>query len=68
LGASMSDEAERLYERLLVLRCQTGNDDAYRELVARFGPRLRYFMLKLAARPANQTDWVSNMRRNCQAM
>ena len=29
----MSDEAERLYERLLVLRCQTGDEDAYRELV-----------------------------------
>ena len=45
-GACMSDAAERLYERLLVLRCQTGDDDAYRELVARFGPRLQYFLLK----------------------
>ena len=44
----MSDEAERLFERLLVLRCQTGDEDAYRELVGRFGPRLRYFLASLS--------------------
>ena len=34
----MSDEAERLFERLLVLCCQTGDEDAYRELVGRLVP------------------------------
>src|SRR5262249_32393537 len=43
----MNDPAERLYERLLVVRCQSGDEEAYRELVARFGPRLRYFLRKL---------------------
>lgn len=64
----MSDEAERLYERLLVLRCQTGDDDAYRELVARFSPRLRYFLLKLSPRPDRAEDfaqetWVEVLRQ-----
>src|SRR3954454_16585695 len=54
----MGDEAERLYERVLVLRCQTGDEDAYRELVQRFGPRLRYFLLKLTARTDRVDDQV----------
>src|SRR5690349_16440349 len=57
----MSDEAERLFERLLVLRCQTGDDDAYRELVARFGPRLRYFVRKLSGRPDRTDDLVQEV-------
>jgi RNA polymerase sigma-70 factor, ECF subfamily len=68
LGISMSDEAEGLYERLLVLRCQTGDDDAYRELVSRFGPRLRYFLLKLSPRPDRADDlvqetWIDVLRQ-----
>ncbi len=64
----MSDEAERLYERLLVLRCQTGDEAAYRELVARFGPRLHYFLLKLSARPDRAEDlaqetWLDVLRQ-----
>jgi RNA polymerase sigma-70 factor (ECF subfamily) len=43
----MNEPAERLYERLLVVRCQTGDEEAYRELVGRFSPRLRYFLRKL---------------------
>ncbi len=54
----MSDEAERLYERVLVLRCQTGDEAAYRELVLRFGPRLRYFLLKLTARADRVDDLI----------
>jgi RNA polymerase sigma-70 factor, ECF subfamily len=42
----MSDEADRLYERLLVVRCQTGDQLAYRELIDRYSPRLRYFLCK----------------------
>ena len=64
----MSDEAERLYERLLVLRCQTGDDDAYRELVARFGPRLHYFLSKLSPRADRADDlvqetWIDVLRQ-----
>jgi RNA polymerase sigma-70 factor, ECF subfamily len=64
----MSDHAERLYERLLVLRCQTGDDDAYRELVTRFGPRLRYFLRKLSPRPDRADDlaqevWIEVLRQ-----
>jgi RNA polymerase sigma-70 factor, ECF subfamily len=64
----MSDEAERLYERLLVLRCQTGDEDAYRELVARFGPRLSYFLRKLVT-PTDRADdlvqevWLDVLRQ-----
>jgi RNA polymerase sigma-70 factor (ECF subfamily) len=42
----MSDQPERLYERLLVVRCQAGDEEAYRELVGRYSPRLRYFLRK----------------------
>jgi RNA polymerase sigma-70 factor (ECF subfamily) len=64
----MSDQAERLYERLLVLRCQTGDDDAYRELVNRFGPRLRYFLRKLSPHADRADDlaqevWIDVLRQ-----
>jgi RNA polymerase sigma-70 factor (ECF subfamily) len=64
----MSDEAERLYERLLVLRCQTGDEGAYRELVGRFGPRLRYFLHKLVGRVDRADDlaqevWIDVLRQ-----
>src|ERR1043165_9946050 len=57
----MSDEADRLFERLLVLRCQTGDEDAYRELVGRFGPRLRYFVRKLVSRADRADDLVQEV-------
>ena len=64
----MSDEAERLLMRLLVLRCQTGDDDAYRELVGQFGPRLRYFLRKLVGREDRADDlaqevWLDVLRQ-----
>jgi RNA polymerase sigma-70 factor (ECF subfamily) len=64
----MSDESKRLYERLLVLRCQTGNEDAYRELVGRFGPRLLYFLRKVTARADRADDlaqevWIDVLRQ-----
>jgi RNA polymerase sigma-70 factor (ECF subfamily) len=64
----MSDEAERLFERLLVLRCQTGDEDAYRELVGRFGPRLRYFLRKLVGQIDRADDlaqevWIDVLRQ-----
>jgi RNA polymerase sigma-70 factor (ECF subfamily) len=43
----MTDAAERLYERLLVLRCQTGDGNAFTELVERYDRRLRYYLRKM---------------------
>ena len=43
----MTDPAELIYERLLVIRAQTGDETAFAELVERFSPRLRYFLRKL---------------------
>jgi RNA polymerase sigma-70 factor (ECF subfamily) len=43
----MTDAAERLYEQLLVLRCQAGDEDAFGELVARYHPRLRYYLRRI---------------------
>lgn len=57
----MSDESERLYERVLVVRCQTGDHEAYRELFERFGPRLRYFLRKLVARADRADDLVQEV-------
>jgi RNA polymerase sigma-70 factor (ECF subfamily) len=43
----MTDQAELIYERLLVVRAQAGDEAAFAELVERFSPRLRYFLRKL---------------------
>jgi RNA polymerase sigma-70 factor (ECF subfamily) len=52
----MSDRAEQLYEQVLVLRCQTGDEAAFAELVGRYSPRLRYFLRKMLARPAAEVE------------
>jgi hypothetical protein len=44
----MSDAAERLYERVLVVRCQTGDAAALAELIARYSLRLRFYLCKMA--------------------
>lgn len=43
----MIDDADRLYERLLVVRCQAGDESAFAQLVAQYQPRLRYYLRKL---------------------
>jgi RNA polymerase sigma-70 factor (ECF subfamily) len=43
----MSDAADRIYDRLLVLRCQAGDPAAFEELIDRYGPRLRYYLRKM---------------------
>jgi RNA polymerase sigma-70 factor (ECF subfamily) len=63
----MSDPVDGLYERLLVLRCQAGDEGAFAELVARYAPRLRYFLRKLlgdhhAAEDALQETWLDVVR------
>ena len=46
----MSDPADRLYEQVLLLRCQAGDEAAFVEIVAGYDPRLRYFLRKLVHR------------------
>jgi RNA polymerase sigma-70 factor (ECF subfamily) len=44
----MNNAAERIYERLLVVRCQLGDAAALKELIAQYSPRLRFFLRKIA--------------------
>lgn len=43
----MTEDADRLYERLLILRCQAGDEDAFALLVERHQPRIRYYVHKM---------------------
>src|SRR5438067_7021192 len=52
----MTDLADRLYERLLVLRCQTGDGAAFAELVERYDRRLRYYLRKMLREPDRLDD------------
>jgi RNA polymerase sigma-70 factor (ECF subfamily) len=63
----MNDAAGPLYERVLVLRCQTGDPAAFAELVERYGPRLGYYLRKMlqgtgAAEDALQDVWFDAFR------
>src|SRR5436305_674956 len=61
----MTDAADRLYERLLVLRCQAGDDAAFAELVGRYGPRLAYYLRKMLGPDADdalQEVWLDVVR------
>ena len=63
----MTDCADRLYERVLVLRCQARDEAAFAELVERYQPRLRYYLRKMlraapAADDALQDVWLSVFR------
>lgn len=60
-------DTDRLYERVLVLRCQAGDEAAFTELVERYQPRLRYFLRKMlrdatAAEDALQEVWLDVSR------
>jgi RNA polymerase sigma-70 factor (ECF subfamily) len=64
----MNEPQNRLFERLLVLRCQTGDEPALRELVDRFTPRLAYFVRKLVADDHRVDDvlqetWIDVIRQ-----
>jgi RNA polymerase sigma-70 factor (ECF subfamily) len=50
------DSSDRLYERLLVLRCQAGDAAAFAELVERYQPRLRYYLRKMLRDPQDADD------------
>ena len=63
----MTDTTDRLYERVLVLRCQAGDEAAFRELVERYQPRLRYYLRKMlrdlqGAEDALQEVWLDVFR------
>jgi len=63
----MSDTTDRLYERVLVLRCQAEDETAFAELVERYQPRLRYYLRKMlrdghAAEDALQEVWLDVFR------
>lgn len=64
----MNDEADQLYERLLVIRCQAGDEGAYRELVDRYTPRLTYYLRKLVPQRDRiddllQETWIDVFRQ-----
>lgn len=63
----MTDTADRLYERILVLRCQARDPSAFEEVVVRYSPRLRYYLRKMlggsqAAEDALQDVWLDAFR------
>ena len=63
----MIDVADRLYRSLLILRCQAGDRLAFEELVAGYGPGLRYFLEKMlpesqAAEDLFQDVWLDVYR------
>ena len=43
----MTDRLEQLYEQVLLVRCQAGDEAAFAELVGRYAPRLRYFLRRM---------------------
>lgn len=43
----MTDITDRLYESVLVLRCQAGDEAAFAELVEHYQPRLYYYLRKM---------------------
>jgi len=61
----MTDQLDLIYERVLVVRCQAGDEAAFAELVARYDARLRYFLRKLIANRADdvlQDVWLDVFR------
>src|SRR5215472_4341227 len=63
----MTETTDRLYERVLVLRCQAGDEAAFAEIVERYQPRLRYYLRKMlrdvqGAEDALQDVWLSVFR------
>jgi len=57
----MNDPAELIYERVLVVRAQAGDDAAFAELVERYSPRLRYFLRKVLASADGAEDALQDV-------
>jgi RNA polymerase sigma-70 factor (ECF subfamily) len=63
----MKDALDRIYERVLVVRCQAGDGAAFTELVERYHHRLRAFLRRMlgdahAAEDAVQDAWLDAFR------
>ena len=54
-------DADQLYEQLLVVRAQTGDEAAFAELVARYQPRLAYFVRRLVGDAHAADDVLQNV-------
>jgi RNA polymerase sigma-70 factor (ECF subfamily) len=52
----MTDTPYHLRERILVSRCQAGDERAFEEIVSTYGPRLRYYLLKQLGSPEATDD------------
>jgi RNA polymerase sigma-70 factor (ECF subfamily) len=57
----MLDAADRLYERVLVLRCQARDETAFEEIVARYTPRLRYYLRRMLGGPQPAEDALQDV-------
>lgn len=63
----MASTPEQLYEHVLVIRCQAGDEAAFEELVVRYAPRLRYYLRKMLGDGGNAEDaaqdvWIAVFR------
>lgn len=56
----MKDAAERLYEDVLILRCQAGDESALAELISRYSPGLRFYLGKLTGRTECADDLLQD--------
>ena len=52
----MNDPADQIYERVLVVRCQAGDEAALVELVERYQQRLGYYLRKMLAGTTGAED------------
>ncbi len=64
----MRESLERLSDLILVLRIQSGDEEAFAGLVAKYSPRLRFFLKKLLGEDEHRVDdalqdvWLSAYR------
>src|SRR5205823_2822434 len=61
LMGEMTDPADRIYERVQVLRAQAGDAAAFADLVGRYHARLRYYLGKLLAKPQAVDDVLQDV-------
>jgi RNA polymerase sigma-70 factor (ECF subfamily) len=57
----MTNSADRLYERVVVLRCQAGDDAAFEELVGIYSQRLRYYLRKMLREAGRAEDVLQDV-------
>ena len=62
--------SDRLIEQVIILRCQTGDKDAFAELIKRYQAPLRYFISHLSSNNEVTEDifqdtWLTVIRRIC---